>query len=239
MRSKFLLFLFFFPLLVFGQINDYGTWLSAGFSKNVIKNLSFSAEGQARFDVQYGELATSFVDASLKYKVTDFASVAVDYRFGNRRQDDGYYNLRQRTAFNLYLDYKFGKVKVAYRARYQLTQSAISSGEEIADFRNAFRSKLSAKRKIAKRTTMGVSGELYFTSNDDGNYSLSDMRLAAKVERRVGKRTYLSGGIIMDRAFDRMVPEQEFILSLGYTYEFKGKLFKKKKNTVGDAIMPD
>ncbi|MFT5183495.1 MAG: hypothetical protein ACI84C_000621 [Flavobacteriales bacterium] len=238
MRSKLLLLLFSFPLLAIGQINDYGTWLSAGLSKDVTKNISFSAEGQARIDVQYGELATSFVDASLKFKITKFAAVAFDYRFGNRKQDDGYYNLRQRSAFNLYLDHKFGKVKVAYRGRYQLSQSAISSGEEIADFSNAFRSKLSVKRKIAKRTAMGMSGELYITSDNDGNYSPSDMRLSAKVERKVGKRTYLSGGIIMDRAFDRMVPKQEFILSLGYTYEFKGKFFKKK-NKIADAIMPD
>lgn len=239
MKFRLLLFIAFFPAFTFGQINDFGTRLSAGFSKDVIKDLSFSAEGQARIDTQFGELSTAFIDAGLKYKITSFASVGVEYRFGNRRQDDGYYDLRQRSAFNLYLDYKFGKIKVDYRGRYQLSQSALNSGEEIPDFANAFRNKISASRKIAKRTELGVSGELYITTNADNFYSPTDFRLAAKVERRVGKRTYISAGVLMDRAFDRMVPEQEFALTVGYTYEFKGKLIKKKKNTIGDAIMPD
>ncbi len=238
MKFRLLLLISFLPALAFGQINDFGTRLSAGFSKDLTKKLSFSAEGQARIDTQFGELSTAFLDASVKYKLADFASVAVDYRFGNKRHDDGYFNLRQRTAFNLFLDYKFGKIKVAYRMRYQLSQSSINSGEDIPDFANAIRNKLSAKRKIAKRTELTVSGEIYLTSNANNSYSPTDFRVQAKVERRIGKRTYLSAGLLMDRAFDRMVPEQEFALTVGYTYEFKGKLFKKR-NKIADAIMPD
>ncbi len=219
----------FCSLTGFGQYNDFGTWSGITLEKAVAKNLNGSLKGQLRFNENDSELASSFLEAKFKYRISKHFRLDFTYRFGNRRDVNEHYFLKHRYSLDLVAKEKIGEVDFSYRLRYQSGVSNLEQSEPIADYSNTIRNKLSAKTKLFKKTVGWASGELFTSKNSENSFEITDWRLKFGVERKIKKRQFLDLGFMVQRELSSSDPVTEYVILLGYTFELKGKVFKKKK----------
>lgn len=209
---------------LYSQVHDAGVWTGFGLKKEIKKDLQASLEIETRFNENWAEMASSFVDASLKRKLSKHFDVALNYRFGNKRETDNSYSLRQRGALDLSMDYDVWEFKLQYRARFQLNQKDLQSRERASDFDVAFesgwRNKFSAEIKLFKKTELDTSVEL-FLSEDEEAFYLSDVRYTTGISYKVKKRQYLKLGFLFQRELQAANPTFEYITTVGYSLELK------------------
>lgn len=219
-RSAAFAFLLLGSLNLFAQVNDAGLWISLGAKKELTKKINLSAENEHRFNENITELKTAFVDLSGDYKVNDFLKLGLNYRFGNRMQENNTMQLRQRWAFDLMLKTKVKDLGIEYRSRYQQSIEAISAGEFDIEFNRTFRNKISLEHKVYKKTDADFSTEI-FSSKVNGMHLMSDIRLSTGLSYKLKKRKIIKLGYLFQTQLQQANPERDFVIVLGYKYEFK------------------
>ena len=239
MRSLSLLILICLPLAFSAQYTDIGGWYFIKGSKDIVKHWKLSAEGDLRMDHQFGNLETAFVDLTVENSPTKIFEWAVNYRFGNSYESRSMYSLRHRWSVDAGIKTELAKFDIKARLRYQWAQSDIQVNDLYHPWSQQLRTKLSASHKVFKRTFLEVSGEVWW-SMSTGHYGQpTDFRISTGLERRVGKRNYVSLSAIWNRSFDAIVPTNEWVGALGFKRDFKGDIFKKKnkKKATDDAMI--
>lgn len=200
-----------------------------GVKKGVVKKLDAEVELSLRLDQDMTSLESLFTDWGLRYKISDLIRFGATYRIGAKYDPVGLASANQRFAYDLIFKTKWKKLSVAYRTRYQMRTSGSLASEQGIEFRNAWRNKISLSRKIIKRTELNMSGELFVGNNKRYGNEISDYRVKVGLERRIKKRQYLSVGLLHQREVHQNNPLSEWVLFWGYSYEFKGNIFKKSR----------
>lgn len=219
-RSATLVLFLFSSLTLFAQVNDAGLWISLGAKKEITKKINLSAENELRFNENITELRTAFVDLSGDFKVNDFIKLGINYRFGNRKQENNTMQLRQRWAFDLMLKTKVKELAIEYRSRFQQSIESISAGEFDIEFNRTFRNKISFEHKVYKKTDADISAEI-FSSKKDGVHRLSDVRLTTGLSYKLKKRKIIKLGYLLQTELQQANPARDFVIVIGYKYEFK------------------
>lgn len=205
---------------LYSQVHDAGVWTGFGLKKEIKKDLQASLEIESRFNENWAERASSFADLSIKQKLSKHFDLALNYRFGNRREIDNSYSLRQRAALDLSADHDIWEFKVQYRARFQLNQKDLQSRERENGFESAWRNKFSAEIKLFKKTELDTSVEL-FLSEDEESFYLSDVRYTTGLSYKLKKRQYLKLGFLFQRELQANNPSFEYVTTVGYSLELK------------------
>lgn len=219
-RCLLCLFLWALPVAAYLQVNDAGIWTGLGLEKELHKDFKLEAELETRFKENWSELATAFVDVSGRYDFSKHFRAALNYRFGNRQEDDDSYSLRQRWALDLMAKADIGEVGLMYRSRVQLSQRNLGNRENDVEFSNGWRHKLSADLKVYKKTELKISSEL-FSSEDEEGWYISDFRSTIGLSYKLKKRKYLSLGFLYQTELQANDPLSEYVIQLGYSLELK------------------
>lgn len=202
------------------QVNDAGLWTGISIEKKWNKRWKTEFELETRYNENWAELESSFIDASTEYELSDYLDVSLNYRFGNKIREDNSYSLRQRLSLDLSTKWEIGKLDMSYRMRFQRNQQGLGINEGEMDFNNGWRNKLGADIKIFKKTRMEGSTEL-FTSEDEEGYYISDIRYAMGVEYRIKKRRYIELGFLHQRQLQENDPLREWVMTVSLKLEFK------------------
>jgi len=219
---KIVLVVFFLGMCVqaYSQVKDAGLWTSISLKKDLKNDFQLSADFESRRNENLAEMDGAFVDLSLKRKLSKHFDVAANYRFGNKRELDNSYSLRQRWSLDLSTDYQVWEFKVQYRSRFQLNQKDLQSEERRLGYQSGWRNKFSAEIKLFKKTELDVAVEL-FLSEDEESWYLSDIRYATAISYKLKKRQYLKVGFIYQRELQTDNPLFEYITTIGYSLELK------------------
>lgn len=202
------------------QQRDAGLWAAFSVKHDWSKKWRSKIEWENRFANNVNELETSFIDLSSRYEFNKVFDVSLNYRFGNRIREDNSYYYRQRWALDLSTNLEIGKVDLEYRARFQSNlENSIASDEGI-EFDNGWRNKLSADRKIFKRTRIEGSGEIFLSEDEEG-WLLSDIRWTLGLEYKVKKRNYLTVVYLYQTELQEADPLSEYIIRIKYSLEIK------------------
>lgn len=223
-RLKALYLLFTLLTLTFfakAQVNDAGLWAGITIEKKFTQRLSLSVTEEIRLEDNFYEIGTIFTDAGLTYKFTDNVRLSGNYRFIQRRADEGYYNYRNRYYSDLIIRQKLSK-KLLFINRIRVqTQNVFYSGEE-DDERNLIREMVTIRLQTEKKYKPYIAGEiLYRLSNDIlGKGEFDEIRTRAGIDYQFDIKSSVDLFYLIKRELNDRVPETDYIIGVGYKYSF-------------------
>ena len=103
---------------------DFGGRVSAEIDKKLAKGLHGFANGEFRFNDNFGNFSRYQGTAGVSYKVNDYLKTAVSYTFiENKKTKDStdIWKSRHRFTFDLTGSYRIGDFKLSLRERFQVT----------------------------------------------------------------------------------------------------------------------
>ena len=183
MNVRKLVLLFLFSLcgwLARAQTTEYGTWTGVKASYEATKRLDFSMEVETRIGGEFNRYNQAFLQAGGAYRINDYLKAAVDYRFAHRNQ--GFPDFDFRSRVNTDLMFRIKPEKTRYDLRLRYTAARRNTDERGTGFAEALRAKAGVERKIVKRTSLDVSGELFWRELG-GEYEWTDWRFTAAIHR--------------------------------------------------------
>jgi hypothetical protein len=201
------------------QVNDAGLWTSISLKKELHKKIDLNAESELRLFENLSEIRTSFIDLSAQYKINEFLRAGLNYRFGNRKQLDDSFDLRQRWAFDLVAKTKWKDLGIGLRSRFQQSIETLNSEADI-EFNRTWRNKISLEHKVFKKTEAEFNAEL-FSSKQKAEHVLTDIRLSIGLNYKLKKRKIIKAGYLFQSEIAQPNPARDFVILLGYAYEFK------------------
>ena len=220
------------------QDNDYGSWTSLNFKKDLSKTLSASVGGEFRTRDKFNSINSYNVKAKLSYDVLPFLKAYFDYKYTNKKKLSeitkknnyipSYWSPRHSFRLSLKGEYEWNDFEFSLRERYQYTYQTSCSvekydreiGERIdneyvdADSDNILRSRLHLKWNIKKNYKPFVSYEL-FNNLDDWGFKKTRFKLG--VEYKLNKHNSID--VYYCHQNDR-VDMNEHILGINYDIKF-------------------
>lgn len=194
---------------------DAGLWLGTSASYDINKRVSLDGELELRTHQQFSRYNALLLDLGGSYKLDKNWSVGGAYRLGHRLRLDDRQEFRRRFNTDVKYRFKTGDTKIYFRLRYQAGRN--HSEEQLSDLRNAMRFRVKVSHKLAKRTYLAASGELFYGSRR-GELMMTDWRFRLMLERRLGKGRSITGGYLVQREVNRNRPLLENVLTLSYGF---------------------
>ncbi|MFZ6050644.1 DUF2490 domain-containing protein [Halocola ammonii] len=217
--SSLSIFMLLFSLSAFSQVSDAGLWTGVSVDKEIADDLKADLEMETRFYENISELESAFFDLSLEYKLTKFLDVSVDYRFGNKKELNDTYLLRQRVAGNIYLDADWRDLEFVYRLRLQRNLEGIRRDEAGIEFSSAVRHKFSVTLDLPDRYEIETEYEIFTGRTDQNRFDQTDWRVKAEIKKGITKDDNISLGYLIQRQVNENNPLMEFIFLISYSYE--------------------
>jgi len=214
------------------QVNDFGAWTSLSFRQKLPAGLRGDLELESRFNENGTSLGNLFADLSVSHKLNDYMRLAVNGRFGNKRDNTFEFQTRMRYAVDLSASTEWKGYNFSIRSRFQSSGSSLASETRNAEFTNSWRNKVGISAKLMKKTTGSLSCELFNSLSNSNAMMLTDWRAAFKVDRKISKRQTLTLGYLMQGEVNRANPLRDYVIVAGYSWELKN--FKKCSPPVPD-----
>ncbi|MBN1184025.1 MAG: DUF2490 domain-containing protein [Bacteroidales bacterium] len=220
-RIKFTYFLFLFLLLSFsiahGQVkNDVYSWNGLSLKKD-ISNFSFYLEEEIRFKNTLSSFKESFFQGGIKYKVTDWISIAQFYRY-IIENDGEYYKYVNMHFTDLTFTYSIDRTKLSFRTRYQVTKSI---NEDYNTFEHINRNKLEVSRNLYKSPlTPSLGYEFYISVYPEENPYIYKNRFQAGTGIRLSSNADLNIAYYFDLSRERNKSVNNHIFVTRFSYEF-------------------
>jgi len=194
---------------------DAGLWLGTSGEYEINDRISLDGELEMRMHQQFSRYHALLLDLGGSYKIDKNWSVGAAYRLGHRLRLDNRQDFRRRFNTDVKYRFKTGDTKIDFRLRYQAGRNR--SEEQLSDLRNALRFRAKVSHKLAKRTYLAASGELFYGSRR-GEFMMTDWRFRLMLERRLGKGRSITGGYLVQREVNRNRPLLENVLTLSYSF---------------------
>lgn len=216
-------------------------WTSAAAEFDVAKNLDGFVEGEYRTNDGMSSTERWTLGAGLDYKFCPYFKMGVSYKFIDRQVDsrttkkgnivESYWQPRHRFAVDATGSYKFGRLKLSLRERYQFTHNTEQTvakfdgddgtrkSDEVIEAKDkqVLRSRLKAEYDIRKSAfSPFVSAELY-SSLDDG-LSTEKMRFTIGTDISLSKRHSIN---VFYRYVDSHNADEDDLNVIGVGYKFK------------------
>lgn len=201
------------------QLSDQGLWISSEIEKELPGPYTIGLTPEVRLGQGMTRWNSILMDASFNYKATKWMKVSFVFRHSWRQGLDDHIGTRQRANIDVVFDKSFRDIKWSYRFRAQTgLNDALSEGER--DFRQAFRHRFKARKKLMKKTWLDLGYEFFFANSSEG-FNWTDGRFKATIKRKVKKRQYASVGYLYQNEWNTKYPLREHVLTLSYSYTFK------------------
>lgn len=206
-------------------------WFAAGIKREIKYDLEVNLNTNLRLN-NFGELATLYQEASLKYTKLDWLRPSIEYRIVTKYDERRNYENSHRLNFNADFRHKIAQIKFGARLRYQMYIGGfISDG---GDLDPAFRIKphVSWDRPKSK-ITPEASVELFYNPvyGPYGN-RFNRVRYGLTLDFDLPKSNEISLTYYYGQKFSSKNNYNEHILSLEYTFEWKKAKKKKKEKEV-------
>lgn len=194
---------------------DAGLWIGGSASYDINKRFSLDAELEMRTHQQFSRYHALLLDLGGGYKLNKHWRFGAAYRLGHRLRLDDRQDFRRR--FNTDVKYRFkrGESTFDFRIRYQAGTNRTE--ERISDLREAVRFRVKMSHKVARRTYVGGTAEVFYGSRND-EFMMTDWRFRVFVERKLGKGRSITGGYIVQSEVNRRNPLLENVISLSYGF---------------------
>ncbi len=197
-------------------------WLAAGVKHKINDDFSVAlgTNGRFRWD---GKVETLFQDASIKYTHFKWVRPSLEYRLITDYNDAGNYSISNRLNMNVDFKHTLNDFNFGLRFRYQtfLGNSTASSG---GDLDPSLRIKPSVGYKIKGRIQPLLSAEFFYNPvNGPLGKRFNRSRFGLTGEIDLPGPNELAITYYYGRKFNTGKPYQEHLLSLEYSFEWRGK----------------
>ena len=223
-----LLFSIFLSNYSQAQQQTFQVWAETGLQGKFNKKTEYTMDWTNRFGNQ--TLQTSFVQASVKYKLTKWLRPSVDYRWISNREDNGNFLSNHRLNLNLQINHDIKRWNLGLRLRYQYSFKQLLSANYDPEFDLSYRIKPTLSYDLKNSfLTPKISVEYFYNPyNGELGNRFTKVRYYAGFEMNLkGPRT-LEVGYILDQRINLPQPLTKHILSLNYTFSIEKKNSKKK-----------
>lgn len=168
--------------LTLAQKKDFGIWYYVAAEKEILKDLDLEVDVNLRTYHNAGEVEEGFIDLGLGYKLTDFLSAAVSYRFTQMKEDDEHFHPRHKWFADFRAKTALGDFDVSGRIRFQQRYKTYFEDENDKETKEHLRFRVKAAYDIPKfPLNPFVTAELFLPIFDDN------------VDRTVDKQRYTGG----------------------------------------------
>ena len=218
----------FVMLFLFVNAQSFEVWNGLGLKYKVNKKIQLSGSYNMRFgDTQF---STLFPEFTIKYKITKWAHLSVDYRRVSKREVNGNYLGANRMNINIKLRKNIKRWGYNVRFRYQMSSANGVNTNYESDFDEAFRIKPQISYDIKKSIfTPFMAAELFYNP------------LSGILGKRIDKMRYTLGTdleldgphsvgvfIRLDHLLYAVNPIKT-IVGINYQFDFKSVLFNYSK----------
>ena len=211
LRYILLLQIFLCSFSIYGQQEDFRTWINVELEGELFNLVDFSVTPELRLCDNSTRLDGILGEIDLSVPVTKFLRLGTYYRYEldqNRRT--------HRFAAYAELDEKIGDLRMKYRAMYQREYTNIHTDNQGWIPVSVHRHKITLKyRRKGWDITPGISVEGFFMLNPKWNNSQEKLRLTAGVRYRFTKKINLGIDYKYQKEFYERNPLTSHIISIG------------------------
>lgn len=211
--------------------NDFGLWSGIDVRVPLTGKLDAGLEVQARFRDNVHRVDNTFLSPYLRYDVVKNFRVAAAYRMTNEADAGSLFGGINTHRLSLDLEGRNLIDLLAEKSRFNAGVRVRYTHETTGGDRNNdyLRGQLEIKYNLPKiKLEPQLSGELFYHFNDQFSYSFTEVRSGGRFNRyrvRLGlnyplnKRMEVQAFYMLQSKIE--TPKKEFILGIGYTYQFK------------------
>jgi hypothetical protein len=232
MKSLFIVAGFLFSTFVAWNQSQQSTrgqfWFSAGVKREIKYKLEVNLNTNLRLN-NFGQLATLYQEASIKYTKLDWFRPSIEYRIVTNYDERRNFDNSHRLNFNADFRHQINQIKFGARLRYQMYIGGfVSNG---SDLDPSFRVKPHVEWEIPKsKITPEASVEFFYNPNNGPfGHTWNRVRYGATLNFDLPKSNEISLTYYFGQKFNAKNNYNEHILSLEYTYDWKKPKKKKKK----------
>ena len=228
-----------FAALVARSQSDFGAWVGVETKYSVNKKWALGLEAQSRSDLRVGRMDGLFVSPSLSWKPIKFFEIGMNYRLTSVPFSDNTTNRVLKNRFTL--DLTFQKIEELFdtKSRFSFALRLRGTTESQIAERTENTLRLNAKVDYDIPNTkldLSASTELFYRLQRDVTYTFTDV-IVTNAINRYRLKMGMSYPITDRQKFELYAIEQfsypdgnpEFILGIGYIYDFSAKKKTNKK----------
>jgi hypothetical protein len=214
------LYLIISGLLVFGQVQDAGLWLSANVEEKITPAFSACFTEEVRMNENITEVGTLYSDIGLKYSFGARFKVGGSYRFSKKRLlDDTYENLSS-WYMDFYYKEKIKPISLGVRLRYQSRYNEAFSTEYGVIGKSHMRLKMTLKYDLDKRFEPYIYAEPFFTLNNTVYSPFDQLRVCAGIEYTFNRMHMIDLHYLICKEYNVKHPQTDYVIGLSYYLTF-------------------
>ena len=238
MKSLFIAVLFMMPcFLAWNQQSTRGQyWFSAGIKRELKHDLEANLNTNLRLN-NFGQLATLYQEASLKYTKLDWFRPSVEYRIITDYDENRNYDNSHRLNFNVDFRHRFQQIKFGARVRYQMLIGGFATTGGDLDPAIRLKPHLEWDKPKSKITPEASVEFFYNPNNGPYGHTWNRVRYGVTLNFNLPGSNEIGLTYYYGQRFNSKNNYNEHILSLEYTFEWKKAKKKKKKDD--DALEED
>jgi hypothetical protein len=202
------------------QVNDAGLWGSINVEKNISNLIDVQLTQELRLNENFSELGTAFTEAGVTFDLPKGFRAGIAYRFIQKRRLDDSYSFRHRYLVELSYRYKWNKLVVSLRNRFQSQYTDVQSSEDGMVPENYLRTKLQFRYDTGKRWQPFISSELFYQLNNPEGNEIDNMRFATGIDYEINKRNSIEVSYLFDREINVNNPVTSYIIGIAYNFKF-------------------
>ena len=205
----------------FAQRNQLNFWNEVGLDYSISKKDYTSLSLSSRWD-DYGCFKL-FPEVSIGSEILNDFKFELDYRFIKNREEFGKYSNSNRWNFNLKYGFKWDRIKMNVRIRYQLGRAGSSNQNYDPDFDNAWRLKpqISYKKKKSKFTYSAGLETFYNPKFGPDGRQINKLRYAIGLDYKLTRQQSVIAGFNYDQYINAFDKSNRLIFKFGYNFGFK------------------
>jgi hypothetical protein len=202
------------------QVNDAGLWLSVNAEKKITQKFSIGLSQEFRLNENMAELGSFLTDVGVAYKFNKYIRVSANYRFSGKRRLDDTYSKRHRYYIDLTGRIKKKPVIFLLRSRFQSQYADVFSSAEGKIPSYYSRNKFTLKLDLDKKFVPYISAETFTPISGNDGILIDNARYSAGTEYNFNRMHGIDLFLMMQREFNVVNPETDYILGLGYNFSF-------------------
>jgi len=219
-KWTFTILILLMPLSAGAQSDDFCIWYSLSAKAGITNRIDAEISGELRTYKNAGRTEQGFFELGATYKLKDFLSVGLSYRFIEAFEDDLKYHPQHKIFADLNGTFKFGRFTLQDRVRYQIMSKTYFeyADDKIPDQTIRFRLKL-IYRTPSFPLNPYIFSETFIPVFNDPERLIGKSRLSAGAEYSISKMQSVKLGYIFQRDWLPSLSD-DHIIQVGYNFSF-------------------
>lgn len=204
-------------------VEDFGFWGFVSYGKDISKKWDVSIEQEVRLQYNATQLARTFTNIGIDYKVEKWLHLGANYRFIIDRRLSGVYAIRHRVTADAVLKKQLRRFTFAYRARLQWEVKGYNYSDRYGfaptwDFRNRFKTTF----QLSRIWKPFVAADLRLLITDPNKpyitWAVDRMRLFVGTEYHMGNNRVLEFFFMTSQQVQVIAPVRIFAVGIGFNF---------------------